>query len=166
MSPTRFWVDEHEHKAPDHMLMKMNEESNTQPRKGPEGAVSVSQGTWHVDGFTLGPNPSPHGGGFTVIGPAGQLVVSHTLYRPMTCNEAELLAVAFAVWRASSQDVIYTDSQTAFYWIRSGVCKSRPDLTTVARKTKHWIQTKSLTVTLVPRERNLAGHYNEQHQSQ
>jgi ribonuclease HI len=135
--------------------------------------------SWHVDGFTLGRQPSPRGGGFTVVRGSGALVVHHTFHltahaalrqrfgidpaRWFTNNEAELWAVLYATWKAGPNDTIYTDSNTAWHWVRNGWCKARNDLDKLAYAAAQLIDVKDLTVVQIPRDENLAGIYNETH---
>lgn len=116
---------------------------------------------YHVDGFLLGPNPCPKGGGFTVTDEHGTLIMHHVFFRTMTNNEAELWAIAYAAHRAQAHDVIWTDSQTAEHWVSVGFCKSRKDLNALCAKIHAWIMGKQLKIQWCERSMNAAGVYNE-----
>ena len=116
--------------------------------------------TYDVDGFILGKNPSPTGGGFTVA--VDDDIISYTILEPgITNNQTELLAIGCAAYLAQPGDEIRTDSQTAYHWVKSGQCKARPDLSPTARIIKKWVREKQLQVIWAPREVNRAGQYNE-----
>ncbi len=118
--------------------------------------------TYYVDGFVLKKNPSPIGGGFTVVNEHNQHIITHHVTRPgFTNNDGELLAIAYAAHIAQPDDTIITDAQVMTYWCKSGVCGARPDLTPIARKIKQWMRDKRLTLVWQRRNVNLAGHYNE-----
>lgn len=122
---------------------------------------------YFVDGFMIGKNPSPYGGGFTVVNEQNELVKHHVLDwkhgELFTNNHAEILAIAYAAHIAQTGDGIVTDSQAAYYWTKNGFCTKRPDLSKIAAKAHHWVWKKRLRLEWLPRTVNLAGHYNEQH---
>jgi ribonuclease HI len=116
-----------------------------------------------VDGFVLDRNPSPRGGGFTVVREHdNQLIVNHFIMRVgFTNNDGELLAIAYAAHKAEPGDTIVTDAQCMTYWCKSGACGARPDLTPIAAKVKRWMKDKNLTLVWKRRNDNLAGLFNE-----
>jgi ribonuclease HI len=117
---------------------------------------------YFVDGFVLDKNPSPRGGGFTVVNERGELIVNHTILRPgFTNNDGELLAIGYAAFIAQPGDTIVTDSECAAAWVASGLPKKRRDLATKCQRIKSYVWKKQLTVRWQPRDENLAGHYNE-----
>jgi ribonuclease HI len=117
---------------------------------------------YDVDGFLIGRNPSPQGGGFTVIDEDHRLIAHHTFYKPnFTNNEAELWAMAAGVFAAAQNDIIRSDSQCIVSWVAGGRCKSRPDLQTLCDTCYHVIHQKNLCIFWIEREQNLAGIYNE-----
>lgn len=122
--------------------------------------------TWHADGFVLDKNPSPRGGGFSVVLEDGtlhgKLIVSHVVWKAgFTNNEGELLAVAYAAHKAAPGDIIMTDAQVMTHWCRSGICGARPDLTYMAANVKKLIADKDLRLVWHNRCENLAGQHNE-----
>lgn len=119
---------------------------------------------YHVDGWMIGKNPSPHGGGFTVVNEQNELVKRHTIYkRGFTNNDGEIFAIAYAAYIAAPGDTIITDSQAAYHWALSGYPKARMDLVGICGKVRKWIYTKDLKLEWRPREENLAGIYNDAH---
>ena len=120
--------------------------------------------TYYADCFVYGGNPSDVGGGFTITDEKGKLLwQEEKLQRGFTNNEGELLGVLYACMLASHGDTIVTDSQNTIAWIRSGTPKARPDLTDFATLAKDLVSKKQVTVKWLPREQNLAGIYNEEH---
>jgi hypothetical protein len=118
--------------------------------------------TYYVDGFVLDRNPSPRGGGFTVVNEHNKLIINHTIFKAgFTNNDGELLAIAYATYVAAPGDTIITDSQCAYYWSLKGETGPRRDLRHYARYVCRRLRTKSLQLQWHPRGVNLAGHYNE-----
>jgi ribonuclease HI len=120
--------------------------------------------TYYVDGFVLDRNPSPRGGGFTVVDETGKHIKTHTIFQSkpwLTNNDTELLAIGYAAFIAQPGDTIITDSQPAKCWVESGYPKARRDLIPMASRIKRWVKEKRLTLNWVPRDENLAGHHNE-----
>jgi len=116
----------------------------------------------YADGFVLDKNPSPRGGGFTVVNGRNEHIITHTIMRPgFTNNEGELLAVAYAAHIAQPGDTIITDAQCMTHWCKAGACGARPDLSPIAAKVKTWIRDKRLLLLWEGRKDNLAGQYNE-----
>lgn len=119
---------------------------------------------YHSDGFMIGSNPSPKGGGVTVVGPDGPM--RRFIYKKgLTSNEAELRSVLFAAMLATSGSTIVTDSQNTCRWVASGRPKARPDLTVFAQNAKALIRGKGLTLQWRPRRENKAGQFNEKYGS-
>lgn len=122
---------------------------------------------YDVDGFLNGPNGHNTGGGFTIVNGDNKLIHRVPLRKKnLTNNEAELWAVAAAVYLAQPGDTIYSDSQcVARYWVPEGRCRARSDLNALCRIANIGIQEKGLTLTWAPRDENLAGIYNEKAQN-
>lgn len=116
---------------------------------------------YFVDGFTFQKNPSPIGGGFTVLDQAGNLIERCEVRRYFTNNEGELLGIAYAVSKAEPGDEIRTDSQCAVAWVNNGRSKARPDLGELCAETRRVLENKGLELRWVRREDNLAGQFNE-----
>lgn len=117
---------------------------------------------YYFDGFTIWKNPSPKGGGFTVVDQYNNLIIRKDIFKVgFTCNEAELLGCLFSAELASHGDTLVTDSKNTIAWVKSGNPKARPDLKEVASKAKELIKLKVIKLEWVPREENLAGVYNE-----
>lgn len=116
----------------------------------------------YCDGFTINRNPSPFGGGYTVIS-EDHKVLEHVEVQKsgFTNNEGELLGIEAAARHAEPHDRIITDSQCARGWALKGRAGARPDLNILAKKARYLITQKSLQVIWQGRETNLAGIYNE-----
>jgi ribonuclease HI len=118
----------------------------------------------YSDGFTLISNPSPIGGGYTIVDEFDNLIKTETIYKKgMTNNEAELLGVLEALRLCSHQDTVVTDSRNTMAWIKSGNPKARPDLKDLCSEAKKLVSYKQVSVIWKPRAVNLAGIYNEEH---
>jgi ribonuclease HI len=117
---------------------------------------------YYSDGFTLIGNPSPLGGGYTIVDESNDLIKTETVYKKgLANNEAELLGVLEALKLCSRQDTIITDSQNTLAWIKSGNPKARPDLKEMCIEAKELVSYKQVSVIWKPRAVNLAGIYNE-----
>lgn len=118
--------------------------------------------TYDVDGWMMGRNPAP-GGGFTICGPDGKLIKRVSMRKVgFTNNDAELWAIAAAVFLAHTGDTIRSDSEVMTkWWIPRGHCKSRPDLNVLCKFAHDGIRDKRLSLVWVPRTKNLAGLYND-----
>lgn len=121
---------------------------------------------WSVDGYTLGKNPSDTGGGYVVFKNTKHIKTEEILKNPFTNNEAELLAIAYATSLADEGDIVETDSLIAYYWVRNGKAKARPDLNIIASMAHQFIKQKNLLIKQVKRSQNLAGIYIEDAQRQ
>lgn len=118
---------------------------------------------YYTDGFTIGKNPSPVGGGYTIVDENDTLIKQVAIEKPgMTNNETELLGVLEALKICRNGDKIVTDSENTRAWIKSGNPKARPDLKPLCVEAKELVERKKVTVEWQPREANLAGIRNEQ----
>jgi|SRR5579872_2765786 len=120
--------------------------------------------TFDVDGWMIQSNPSPLGGGFTVISDT-QTITHQMDYPGFTNNHAEILALACGVHLAQPHDTIRTDSQIALAWVKRRNSPKRPDLNPIIRFIARYAEDKHLLLEWIPREHNRAGIYNEQHHS-
>jgi ribonuclease HI len=119
-----------------------------------------------VDGFVKGTrNPSPFGGGFVIADRDGIEIEKVTLDTPnFTNNEGEVRAIIRALEMAQEGDEIYTDSQIAEIWVKSGKSKARPDLLSEIERGNILMHQKKVYIGWVPRDMNLAGKIIEAHQ--
>lgn len=125
----------------------------------------------YSDGYTIGSNPSPIGGGYTVVDEFNRLLFTQkeevTKYdkngkaREYTNNEGELKACLKALCFAQEGDVVVVDSINTMAWIRAPFSKARPDLMPYAQKCGELMKQKNVYIQWEPRETNKAGHYNE-----
>ena len=122
---------------------------------------------YYSDGYCLLKNPSPKGGGFTVFNRKNKLIMEMRIEKSgFTNNEAELLGVYNAIKLAKKFDSVVTDSQIALGWIYRKSCGSRKDLNSIAIESHKLMVEKEINLAWLPREYNLAGHYNEQYEEQ
>lgn len=125
-------------------------------------AQQIPMNTIHADCFMFHPNPSPTGGGYTLLNGNGTLLERQEILKPgVTNNELELLAVLRAAELLRPGGTILTDSQVVRTWVRKGRAKSRPDLNPHIQRCNNLVRAKKLAVRFVPRAKNLAGLYNE-----
>ncbi|QDT59497.1 hypothetical protein SV7mr_20040 [Stieleria bergensis] len=118
--------------------------------------------TLHADGFLFKRNPSPTGGGWTVVDAHGKLIERQAiLKRGLTCNEAELTAVYRAAQLVDEGGTVFTDSKLVCDWIETGRSKKRSDLNKLIRACKGLIEKKSVSLRFRSRKQNLAGIYND-----
>lgn len=125
---------------------------------------TTGKNIFHTDGFLDGKNGNSSTGGFTIFKNGTLLVVDHSSsmgYSTLTSNEAELAGVCYAISTAEEGDEIITDSMNSLSWIRSGFSKARPDLNEKILKSQQIMYEKSLNLYWEPRDKNLAGNYNE-----
>ena len=81
----------------------------------------------YSDGFLISANPSPIGGGYTLVANNSKLIERQIIQRPgLTNNEAELLGVLRAVELANRGDIVFSDSQIALTWIRKSRSSAGP----------------------------------------
>lgn len=118
---------------------------------------------YFTDGFLRGSkNPSPFGGGFTIVDEAGNLIERQEIIREgFTNNEAEILGILHALRICDSGDTISTDSMCCLSWANSGFSKVRPDLREILEECKILKFTKKVNLMWEGRDFNLAGIYNE-----
>ena len=121
---------------------------------------------YYSDGFTIVGNPSPIGGGYTIVNEFDNLIKTETIYKVgLINNEAELLGVLEALKLCSRRDTIITDSQNTMAWIKSGNPKARPDLKDLCVEAKEMASYKQVSIIWKPRAVNLAGIYNERYKA-
>lgn len=99
--------------------------------------------------------------GYTVCDRDGNVLNRTVFPSQRTSNEAELRGVYAALQFAS--DLIVTDSKVVTYWVRSGQCQARPDLTPVARAIYEQLLWRGIKLEWRPREQNKAGKLNEKY---
>ena len=117
---------------------------------------------YYVDGFLAVGNPSPLGGGYTIVDEDNNLVHQEVIKRQgYTNNEAELDAVLWAMKHATTGDAVSTDSMTTLTWVRKGSSKARKDLHEKLQTAKSYLQMKKINLMWESREHNLAGIVNE-----
>jgi hypothetical protein len=118
----------------------------------------------YADGFVFHRNPSPIGGGYTVVDESGNLVEREAMLKSdFTSNEAELLAIIRAVELSEHGGKVVTDSRTVQGWITRGRSKTRRDLIPSIRQCQTLAVSKGVRIVHRRRSENLAGVYNEQH---
>ena len=114
----------------------------------------------YCDGFTLGSNPSLRGGGYTICQENGELVKTETIQKlGFTNNEGEVMGIIEALRLLKEGGEVITDSYCAMRWVINGRAKPRPDLSELLLEGHKLLLGKK--ITLVPREKNPAGEYNE-----
>ena len=107
-------------------------------------------------------NPSPYGGGYTIVDENNELVSRYMIYeKGFTNNEAEIRGIEATLEYAEKADTISTDSMCCLTWVNTGKSKSRPDLNEVLRKCKTLLKEKEINLCWEGRDFNLAGIYNE-----
>lgn len=115
-------------------------------------AQQIPMNTIHADCFMFHPNPSPTGGGYTLLNGNGTLLERQEILKPgVTNNELELLAVLRAAELLRPGGTILTDSQVVRTWVRKGRAKSRPDLNPHIQRCNNLVRAKKLAVRFVPR---------------
>lgn len=119
---------------------------------------------YYTDGWMKGSkNPSPYGGGWTIMKEDGELIRFIDIKKPnFTNNEAEVKGIIEALNIAEKNDCISTDSMCCLTWINSGKSKARPDLNEILKEGKRILKEKNINLMWEAREFNLAGHYNEE----
>lgn len=121
---------------------------------------------YYTDGFVRGSNPSPYGGGYTIVDENNNLIKREEVEKVgFTNNEGELLGILAASKITQEGDSISTDSMNNLAWANSGRSKARPDLNPLLSEVKYLINLKSLNLMWERRDFNLAGIYNEQEQT-
>lgn len=121
---------------------------------------------YYTDGYTIGLNPSPTGGGYAVVDESGKLLVHEVINKEgFTNNEGEILGLERALEICGRGDVISTDSMVALTWIHSGKSKARKDLNPLLQKLKEIVEDKKINLIWEGRDYNIAGHFNESYDS-
>lgn len=117
----------------------------------------------HADGFVMGKNPSPVGGGYTLVDGQGKLLLRREIrdLESFTNNDGELRGLVHALLIAKQNDIVVTDSKTVYWWVTKGRAKARPDLNPICRMGNRAMKDKKVEVRWVRREENLAGIYND-----
>lgn len=118
---------------------------------------------YFTDGFNYDSNPSPKGGGFTIVDESGALVHREVINKSgFTNNEGEIRGILWALEKAENGDIISTDSLCCLTWANKGSAKPRPDLLPVLQRCKELLRSKTINLMWERREFNLAGILNEQ----
>jgi len=113
---------------------------------------------YYTDGFVRGKNPSPTGGGYTIVNEAGDLVCrKEILMHGFTCNEAEVLGIYECLKLCFFRDTISTDSMNSLSLIFSGRPKVRPDLNSILESCREMLLEKDINLIWERRNYNLAG---------
>lgn len=117
----------------------------------------------HADGFVMGKNPSPIGGGYTLVDGKGNLLYRREIRNlgSFTNNDGELRGLVHALLIAKENDIVITDSKTVYWWVCKGRAKARPDLTEICKIGNQAMHSKKVEIRWVRRDENLAGIYNE-----
>jgi len=118
---------------------------------------------YYTDGWMMGSkNPSPYGGGYTVVREDGVLIERKEIKRTgFTNNEAEIRGIEFALEYAEKGDIISTDSMCCLSWVNRGRSKVRKDLFELLQSCKKTKEEKHINLCWESRDFNLAGLYNE-----
>lgn len=121
---------------------------------------------YYVDGYCFLKNPSPTGGGYTIVDQNNNVIISKNKFKKnFTNNEAELLACYEALKLAGKGDIISTDSKNTIQWIMSmkkpRKKRKRKDLDPIKKKCRELLISKRIHLIWEPRDKNLAGRYNE-----
>src|SRR3990167_8462361 len=121
---------------------------------------------YFTDGYTLLRNPSPVGGGFSIIDENNKLLIHERIEKVgFTNNEGEILGILWCLEICKEGDIISTDSMCAISWVRTGKSKSRKDLKEIFEKCQRLKNEKKVNLMWESREYNLAGHFNEEFDS-
>lgn len=120
---------------------------------------------YFTDGFTELKNPSPTGGGYTIVDENGVLLRIENISKShFTNNEAELLGVYNCLKDYCIEgDIVSTDSMNTIAWVRTKKLHkvSRKDLSDIIFECGKLIVDKKINLMWEGRDYNLAGHYNE-----
>jgi ribonuclease HI len=120
---------------------------------------------YYFDGFTLRRNPSPIGGGYTIVDDNNTLIKVENIKKiGLTNNEAELRGLLGCLEVASKGDILSTDSFNTISWIRTLKDKkiARKDLLVTIRACRELMEEKEINLIWEGRDYNLAGIYNEE----
>lgn len=126
--------------------------------------LSVSK-KYYTDGFTVQKNPSPVGGGYTIVDENDKHLLTQNIDKVgLTNNEAELQGV-YRCLKDYCQvgDIISTDSMNTIAWVRAKNLRkvARQDILDVIIQCKKLIADKKINLMWEGRDYNLAGVYNE-----
>lgn len=119
---------------------------------------------YFTDGFTKLKNPSPVGGGYTIVDENNTVIAVENIDKiGMTNNEAELLGVWHCLNICEEFDTISTDSMNTISWVRTKKLKKvkRQDLLQIIVECQKILSEKIINLIWEGREHNLAGIYNE-----
>ncbi len=120
---------------------------------------------YYSDGFSINKNPSPIGGGFSIVREDNLLIEFRRIFKEnFTNNEAELLGVLEALRIVSKGDTVSTDSKIVILWVFNiGRRKknARKDLDPLKIEAYILLKRKNINLIWEPRDKNLAGIYNE-----
>lgn len=117
---------------------------------------------YYTDGWMMGTNPSPYGGGITIVDEKGIVIHQEEIYKEnFTNNEAEIRAIKFALEYAEKGDTISTDSMCCLSWVNKGKSKARADLNPLFQECYYLKRDKEINLCWENREFNKAGLYNE-----
>lgn len=126
---------------------------------------NIKRMKYFTDGWMKVKNPSPYGGGFTVINEDGDLIRYEDIKQPnFTNNDAEILGIVWTLEHCQMFDEISTDSMCCLSWINGGKSKARPDLNDMLLKGQTLMKEKNVNLMWEGRDFNLAGIYNEDKQ--
>jgi ribonuclease HI len=127
------------------------------------------------DCFIYVKNPSPIGGGYTIMDEDNNLLVNEKILQEgLTNNEAELLGVLNALKIAENGDIVSTDSMNTIRWIeniayylehpnkKKSIKRARKDLDNIKLEAYQLMIKKHIKLIHEPREKNLAGIWNEE----
>lgn len=131
----------------------------------------------HTDGYTIGGNPSPQGGGYTLIAVEDgdtKVLKQEEFDRPITNNEAEMLGLIAAIELAQKGDTVVTDSNISLIWLFRGYASARRDLDPIIAAAKKLANEKKahiknyqplneaeIVIEWRGRDENEAGNFNE-----
>ncbi len=117
---------------------------------------------YYTDGFVRGSNPSPIGGGFTVVNEKNELIIREEIFKEgFTNNEGEILGILHALRICGIGDTVSTDSMCCLTWANKGFSKVRPDLRDILMECQMLKTTKKVNLMWEGRDFNLAGIFNE-----
>ena len=118
---------------------------------------------YYCDGFCFEKNPSPLGGGYTIVNKNKKLIAHEKIYKQnFTNNEAELLGIYNSLRVAKKNDTVVSDSQICIGWVYRKLAGSRIDLNNIAKDANSMMVARQVHLAWQPRDVNLAGKYNEQ----
>lgn len=119
---------------------------------------------YYTDGWLKGSkNPSPYGGGWTVVDEDNNLIRFVNIEQEnFTNNEAEIKGILEALRLCDLGDEISTDSMCCFLWVNKGKSKARPDFHNLLQEAHNLMKEKYINLMWEGRDFNKAGIYNEQ----